>query len=210
MPGVRRYGLDRLADAVGAAGELGIPAVALFPYLDESAKTSDCAEAYNPDNLVCRAIRTLKAALPDLGVICDVALDPFNSDGHDGLVRDGIILNDETVEILIRQALVQVEAGCDVVAPSDMMDGRIGAIRAALDGAGHSDALILAYAAKYASAFYGPFREEVGSGGELQGAEKTNQPTATRRCARWHSTSPRAPTWSWSSRACPTSTWCAG
>ena len=175
MPGVRRYGLDRLVDAVGPAGELGIPAVAVFPYLDQSVKTPDCAEASNPDNLVCRAIRALKAALPDLGVICDVALDPFNSDGHDGLVEDGVILNDESVEVLVRQALVQVEAGCDVIAPSDMMDGRVGAIRAALDAAGHQDALILAYAAKYASAFYGPFREAVGSGGALKGDKKTYQ-----------------------------------
>ena len=136
MPGVLRYGLDRLADAVGPAAELGIGAVALFPYLDESVKTPGCEAAGDPDNLVCRAIRTLKAALPEVGVICDVALDPFNSLGHDGLVRDGIILNDESIEVLIRQALVQVEAGCDVIAPSDMMDGRIGAIRAALDEAG--------------------------------------------------------------------------
>ncbi len=175
MPGVRRYGLDRLADAVGPAVELGIGAVAIFPYLDESVKTADCAAAYDPDNLVCRAIRTLKSALPDLGVICDVALDPFNSLGHDGLVRDGVILNDETVEVLIRQALVQVEAGCDVIAPSDMMDGRIGAIRGALDEAGRQDALILSYAAKYASAFYGPFREAVGSGGVLTGDKRTYQ-----------------------------------
>ena len=175
MPGVLRYGLDRLADAVGPAAELGIGAVALFPYLDESVKTPDCEAATDPDNLVCRAIRTLKAALPEVGVICDVALDPFNSLGHDGLVRDGIILNDESIEVLIRQALVQVEAGCDVIAPSDMMDGRIGAIRAALDEAGHQEALILAYAAKYASAFYGPFREAVGSGGALVGDKKTYQ-----------------------------------
>jgi porphobilinogen synthase len=175
MPGVERYGPDTLVDAVAPAAELGIPAVALFPYLDESVKTPSCEEATNPDNLVCRAIRTLKAAVPDLGVICDVALDPYNSLGHDGLVRDGVILNDETVEILVQQALVQVAAGCDVIAPSDMMDGRVGAIREALDGAGHQDALILAYAAKYASAFYGPFRDAVGSGGLLVGDKKTYQ-----------------------------------
>ena len=175
MPGVVRYGLDRLVDAVGPAAELGIPAVALFPYLDESVKTPACEEAYNPDNLVCRGIRTLKAALPEVGVICDVALDPYNSLGHDGLVRDGVILNDESVELLVRQALVQAEAGCDVIAPSDMMDGRIGAIRTSLDGAGRQDVLILAYSAKYASAFYGPFRDAVGSGGLLIGDKKTYQ-----------------------------------
>ncbi len=175
MPGIERYGPDTLVDAVAPAAELGIPAIALFPYLDESVKTPGCEEATNPDNLVCRAIRTLKAAVPDLGVICDVALDPYNSLGHDGLVRDGVILNDETVEILVQQALVQVAAGCDVIAPSDMMDGRVGAIREALDGAGHQDALILAYAAKYASAFYGPFRDAVGSGGLLVGDKKTYQ-----------------------------------
>ena len=175
MPGIERYGLDALVDRVGPAAELGVPAIALFPYLDESVKTPGCEEALNPDNLVCRAIRTLKAALPDLGVICDVALDPYNSLGHDGLVRDGVILNDESVEILARQALVQAAAGCDVIAPSDMMDGRVGAIRQALDGAGHQDTLILAYAAKYASAFYGPFRDAVGSGGLLVGDKKTYQ-----------------------------------
>jgi len=175
MPGIKRYGLDALVDAVGPAAELGIPAVALFPYLDEAVKTPGCEEATNPDNLVCRAIRTLKGALPDLGVICDVALDPYNSLGHDGLVRDGVILNDETVEVLVRQAVIQVAAGCDVIAPSDMMDGRVGAIREALDEDGHQHALILAYAAKYASAFYGPFRDAVGSGGALVGDKKTYQ-----------------------------------
>jgi len=175
MPGVERYGPDTLVDAVAPAAELGIPAVALFPYLDDSVKTPGCEEATNPDNLVCRAIRALKAALPEVGIICDVALDPYNALGHDGLVRDGVILNDETVEVLVEQALVQVAAGCDVVAPSDMMDGRVGAIREALDGAGHQNALILAYAAKYASAFYGPFREAVGSGGALVGDKKTYQ-----------------------------------
>jgi len=175
MPGIRRYGLDALVDAVGPAAELGIPAIALFPYLDDAVKTPDCEEAANPDNLVCRAIRSLKNALPDLGVICDVALDPYNSLGHDGLVRDGVILNDETVEVLVRQALVQAAAGCDVIAPSDMMDGRVGAVREALDRHGHESALILAYAAKYASAFYGPFRDAVGSGGALVGDKKTYQ-----------------------------------
>ncbi|MGF1609173.1 MAG: porphobilinogen synthase [Kiloniellales bacterium] len=175
MPGVVRYGLDSLADAVGRAADLGIPAVALFPYLEESQKTPDCAEAVNPDNLVCRAIRLLKEQVPDVGVICDVALDPFNSLGHDGLVQDGVILNDESIEILVRQALVQAESGCDVLAPSDMMDGRIGAIRVALDEAGFADRKILAYAAKYASAFYGPFRDAIGSSGALVGDKKTYQ-----------------------------------
>ena len=175
MPEVRRYGLERLADTVGPAADLGVPAVAIFPNLDPALRTPDCAEAINPDNLVCRAIRELKAAHPDLGIICDVALDPYNSEGHDGLVRDGKILNDETVEVLCQQALVQAEAGCDVIAPSDMMDGRIGAIRTALDQAGFQDVRILAYSAKYASAFYGPFRDAVGSGGFLAGDKKTYQ-----------------------------------
>ncbi len=175
MPGVKRYGLDRLVDAVGPVAAAGVPAVALFPNIDPALRTPDAAEAANPDNLVCQAIRAVKAAYPDLGVICDVALDPFNSDGHDGLVRDGRILNDETVEVLCRQALVQAEAGCDVIAPSDMMDGRIGAIRAALDAAGLDEIKILAYSAKYASAFYGPFRDAVGSGGMLTGDKKTYQ-----------------------------------
>ncbi len=175
MPGVERYGLDRLVDAVGPAAELGIPAIALFPYLDDSVKTPDCAEAINPDNLVCQAVRRVKAALPDLGVICDVALDPYNSLGHDGLVADGRILNDESIEVLVEQALVQAAAGCDVIAPSDMMDGRIGAIREGLDGAGFQDTMIMSYAAKYASAFYGPFREAVGSRGLLVGDKRTYQ-----------------------------------
>jgi porphobilinogen synthase len=175
MPGVARYGLDRLGDEVGRAAELGIPAVALFPYLDPSLKTPSADEATNPDNLVCRAIRLVKDAVPQVGVICDVALDPFSSLGHDGLVHDGVILNDESVEVLVRQALVQAEAGCDVLAPSDMMDGRVGAIRRALDEAGFTDRKILAYAAKYASGFYGPFRDAVGSGGYLTGDKKTYQ-----------------------------------
>ncbi len=175
MPGIVRYGLDRVVDVVGRAHELGIPAVAVFPYLDDAVKTADCAEAYNPDNLVCRAIRLLKEQLPETGLFCDVALDPFNSLGHDGLVQDGRILNDESVEVLVKQALVQAEAGCDVVAPSDMMDGRVGAIRGALDQAGFQGVKICAYSAKYASAFYDPFREAVGSGGALVGDKKSYQ-----------------------------------
>ncbi|MEQ9556094.1 MAG: porphobilinogen synthase [Rhodospirillales bacterium] len=175
MPGVERLSVDLLAGAVTEARELGIPAVALFPYTDDTLKTPDAKEAYNPDNLVCRAVRAAKAAVPDVGVICDVALDPFNSDGHDGLVKDGIILNDETVEVLVQQSLVQAEAGCDIIAPSDMMDGRVAAIRDALDDAGRQDVSVLAYAAKYASGFYGPFRDAVGSKGALKGDKATYQ-----------------------------------
>jgi len=175
MPGVDRLSCDLLAGAAAEAKDLGIPAVALFPYVDEALKTSDCAEALNPDNLVCRAVRSVKDVHPDLGVICDVALDPFNSDGHDGLVREGVVLNDETVEVLCRQAVVQARAGCDVLAPSDMMDGRVGAIREALDDAGFADAQVMAYAAKYASAFYGPFRDAVGSSTALKGDKTTYQ-----------------------------------
>jgi porphobilinogen synthase len=175
MPGVRRHGPDTLVDAVGRAAELGIPAVALFPLVPEARKTADCAEAVDPDNLVCRSLRAIRAAGLEIGLICDVALDPYNSNGHDGLVVDGRILNDETVEVLCRQAVVQAEAGGDVQAPSDMMDGRIGAIRDALEAAGQRDQLILSYAAKYASAFYGPFRDAVGSGGSLKGDKKTYQ-----------------------------------
>jgi porphobilinogen synthase len=175
MPGVERLSVDLLADAVNGAVDLGIPVVALFPYTDPELKTPDAHEATNPDNLVCRAVRAIRAAQLDVGVLCDVALDPFNSDGHDGLVKDGIILNDESVEILCQQALVQAEAGCDIMAPSDMMDGRIGAIRGALDGADFEDVAVMSYAAKYASAFYGPFRDAVGSGGALKGDKQTYQ-----------------------------------
>ncbi len=175
MPGVDRLSVDLAVEAVGEAKELGIPAVAVFPFTDPALKTPDALEALNPDNLICRAAGALKEAHPEVGVICDVALDPYNSDGHDGLVRGGEILNDETVEILRKQAVVQAQAGCDVVAPSDMMDGRIGAVRGALDGAGLQGTVIMAYAAKYASAFYGPFRDAVGSGGALKGDKKTYQ-----------------------------------
>lgn len=175
MPGVDRLTIDLLVDAVGNAKDLGIPAVALFPSVEQSLKTPDAAEAYNPDNLVCRAVAAVKAAHPDMGIICDVALDPFNSDGHDGLVQDGEILNDDTVELLCRQSLVQAAAGCDIIAPSDMMDGRIGAIRFALDEEGFDNVKIMSYAAKYASAYYGPFRDAVGSGARLTGDKKTYQ-----------------------------------
>jgi len=175
MPGVERLSIDLLGEEVSKARDLGIPAVALFPYTDDALKTRDAEEAWNPENLVCRAVRALKEQVPDVGVICDVALDPYNADGHDGLVRDGIIVNDETVEALCKQAIVQAEAGCDIIAPSDMMDGRIGAIRTALDAKGYDDVAVLAYSAKYASAFYGPFRDAVGSGGALKGDKKTYQ-----------------------------------
>jgi len=175
MPGVDRLSVDLLGDAVGEAADLGIPLVALFPYTEANLKTPDAREAFNPENLVCRAVRAVKALGLDVGVMCDVALDPFNSDGHDGLVRDGQVVNDETVEALCKQALVQADAGCDVIAPSDMMDGRVGAIRKALDGAGHDGVTIMSYAAKYASGFYGPFRDAVGSKAALKGDKKTYQ-----------------------------------
>jgi porphobilinogen synthase len=175
MPGVERLSVDLLAEEVGKAQELGIPAVAVFPYTPEGLKTPGGSEALNPDNIVCRGVREIKKHVSNMGVLCDVALDPYNSDGHDGLVKDGEILNDETVEILCQQSIVQADAGCDVIAPSDMMDGRIGSIRKVLDDAGHQNVTIMAYAAKYASAFYGPFRDAVGSGGVLMGDKKTYQ-----------------------------------
>lgn len=172
MPGVFRYSQEKLVEVAGEAFELGIPAVALFPATPPDKKSLEAEEAFNPENLVCRAVRGLKSALPDLGVICDVALDPYSSHGQDGLVRDGYVVNDETLEALEKQALVQAEAGCDILAPSDMMDGRIGAIRRALDTAGFQDVLLLSYAAKYASAFYGPFRDAVGSAANLASGDK--------------------------------------
>ncbi len=172
MPGVERLSIDQLVDAVGEAAALGIPAVAIFPATDPSLKTEDAREAANPENLVCRSVRAVREAVPNIGIICDVALDPYSSHGQDGLVKDGYVVNDETVEMLCRQAVVQAEAGCQVIAPSDMMDGRIGAIRSALDDAGFDDVQILAYAAKYASAFYGPFRDAVGSSGNLGSGDK--------------------------------------
>jgi len=175
MPGVDRLSVDLFVEAVRAARDLGIPAIAIFPEVDPAAKTPDAREAYNPDGLVCRAIRAAKKAVPDIGIVCDVALDPFNSDGHDGIVKDGVILNDESVEVMIKQALAQSEAGCDVQAPSDMMDGRIGAFRKAMDAAGYQHVQIMSYAAKYASAFYNPFRDAIGSSGALKGDKKTYQ-----------------------------------
>jgi len=175
MPGVSRLSIDLLAEAAREAADFGIPAIAIFPSVDPSLKTPDAREAVNPGNLVCRAVRAVKKAVPQIGIVCDVALDPFNSDGHDGLVKDGYVLNDETVEALARMAVVQSEAGCDVVAPSDMMDGRIRALRVALDDAKLDHVQILSYAAKYASAFYGPFRDAVGSGSALKGDKKAYQ-----------------------------------
>jgi len=175
MPGVSRLTIDLLLKAVTEAYSLGIPAVALFPSVDAKLKTPDAREAVNPDNLVCRTVRAIKQHCPEIGVVCDVALDPFNSDGHDGIVVDGYVANDISVEMLSQQALVQAEAGCDIVAPSDMMDGRIGAIRDALDRAGLIHTAIMSYAAKYASCFYGPFRDAVGSTGALKGDKKTYQ-----------------------------------
>ena len=173
LPGVDRLGTDRVNDAITSAIDLGIPAVALFPATDHRLKTEDAAEAFNPNNLVCRTVREIKRAFGDrIGVICDVALDPYSSHGQDGLVKDGYVVNDETIDVLCQQAVVQAEAGCDVIAPSDMMDGRIGRIRQSLDDAGFENVQIMSYAAKYASAFYGPFRDAVGSSDNLKGGSK--------------------------------------
>jgi porphobilinogen synthase len=173
MPGVQRLSIDRLMPLAEQCVTLGVPVIALFPVIDGRLKTADGVEATNPDGLVPRAVRALKDRFPQLGVLCDVALDPFTSHGQDGLLDDtGYILNDATVAMLVKQALVQAEAGVDIVAPSDMMDGRIGAIRAALEGAGHIHTRIMAYSAKYASAFYGPFRDAVGSAANLGKSDK--------------------------------------
>jgi porphobilinogen synthase len=175
MPGVERLSVDLAVKAAEEARALGIPAIAVFPYTDPSLRDEAASEAVNPGNLLCRAVRAIKQAVPEIGVICDVALDPYTSHGHDGLLIGGEIDNDRTLEILIQQALVQAEAGCDILAPSDMMDGRIGAIRAALEANGFANTQLLAYAAKYASAFYGPFRDAVGSGARLKGDKLTYQ-----------------------------------
>jgi porphobilinogen synthase len=173
MPDVQRLTIDLLVDAVGEARDLGIPAVALFPYTRPELRDADGSEATNPDNLVCRAVRAIKAAHgDDIGVMCDVALDPYTDHSHDGLLRDDYVVNDETLEVLTRQAVVQAEAGCDMIAPSDMMDGRVRAIRDGLDEAGLDRVQIMSYAAKYASAFYGPFREAVGSSTTPSGGDK--------------------------------------
>jgi porphobilinogen synthase len=175
MPGVSRLSIDRAVAAAEMAAGLGIPAICLFPYTDPASRTETCAEAWNPGNLTNRAIRAIKAAVPQVAIMTDIALDPYNALGHDGLVKDGVILNDETVAALVRMALAQAEAGADILGPSDMMDGRIGALRQALEAAGHADVAILSYAAKYASAFYGPFRDAVGAGSRLVGDKKTYQ-----------------------------------
>ena len=175
MPGVNRLSVDRVVKAAAEAAGLGIPAICLFPYTDPALKTADCAEAWNPDNLANRAIRAIKAEVPEIAVMTDIALDPYNINGHDGYVVDGQIVNDETVAALVKMALAQAESGADILGPSDMMDGRIGAIRVALEAAGHRNVTILSYAAKYASAFYGPFRDAAGASGALKGDKKTYQ-----------------------------------
>jgi porphobilinogen synthase len=175
MPGADRLSIDLLVPAVEHAARLGIPAIALFPYTDPQRRDPEGSEALNPGNLVCRALRALKRAVPEIGLVTDVALDPHTSHGHDGLMRGEEILNDETVAVLVRQALNQAAAGADVIAPSDMMDGRVGAIRSALDAAGRTDVQIMAYTAKYASAFYGPFRDTIGTSKTLVGDKRTYQ-----------------------------------
>jgi porphobilinogen synthase len=175
MPGVERLSVDLLVQAARAARDAGIPALALFPNTPDHLRSEDGAEAYNPDNLMCRALTAIKSAVPDIGLIADVALDEYSSDGQDGLVRDGEILNDETIAVMVRSALVQARAGADIIAPSDMMDGRVAAIRGALDAEGFEHVQIMSYAAKYASCFYGPFREAVGSGSRLKGDKRTYQ-----------------------------------
>jgi len=175
MPGVSRVTLDRLVAHVAPAAELGVPAVALFPATPAEKKDAEGTEATNPENLICSAARVLKKAFPDLGLVGDVALDPYTDHGHDGVLREGYVANDESVAVLVRQALNQAQAGIDVIAPSDMMDGRVGAIRETLDGAGLIHTRIMSYAAKYASAFYGPFRDALGSGGALKGDKRTYQ-----------------------------------
>lgn len=175
MPGVERYSIDILIQEVSKAYDLGIPAIALFPITLPEKKTDDGKESYNPDNLICRAIQAVKKDVPHIGVITDVALDPYTTHGHDGLIQNDYVINDETVDILCRQALVQAQAGADVIAPSDMMDGRIGAIRQTLEAQSLKNVMIMAYAAKYASAFYGPFRDAVQSAGCLSGDKKTYQ-----------------------------------
>jgi len=197
MPDVERLSVDEVAREAVRAAQLSIPCIALFPYTDPKLRDETGSEALNPDNLVCRAIRAIKKEVPEIGVLCDVALDPFTSHGHDGLLRDGVVLNDETVAVLVKQALVQAEAGCDIIAPSDMMDGRVGAIRKALDAAKFVDVSIMSYAAKYASAFLGP--------SAMRWAQQRRSPATSapirwtlaipmKPCARSRSTSRKAPT----------------
>lgn len=175
MPGVQRLTVDRVVKAAREAADLGIPAICLFPYIEQSVKTEDCAGAWDPDNLSNRATKAIKDAVPEIAVMTDIALDPYNINGHDGFVVDGEIVNDRTVEALVKMALAQAEAGADILGPSDMMDGRIGAMRRALEAEGHQNVSIMSYSAKYASAFYGPFRDAVGASGALKGDKKTYQ-----------------------------------
>ncbi|WP_136682748.1 porphobilinogen synthase [Falsirhodobacter xinxiangensis] len=175
MPGVFRRSVDLIAKAAVEAEAMGIPAICVFPYTDQSLRSEDCAEAWNPDNLSNRAIRAIKKAAPGIAIMTDVALDPYSTHGQDGLMRDGTVLNDETLEALVKMTLAQADAGADIIGPSDMMDGRIGAMRSALEGAGHKDMAIMSYSAKYASAFYGPFRDAVGASANLKGDKKTYQ-----------------------------------
>jgi porphobilinogen synthase len=175
MPGVQRLTVDRVVKAAREAADLGIPAICLFPFIEQSVKTEDCAGAWDPDNLSNRATRAIKDAVPEIAVMTDVALDPYNINGHDGFVVDGEIVNDRTVEALVKMTLAQAEAGADIIGPSDMMDGRIGAMRRALEAEGHQNVSIMSYAAKYASGFYGPFRDAVGASGALKGDKKTYQ-----------------------------------
>ena len=175
MPGVVRRTMDGALKAAEEAATLGIPAICLFPYTDPAVKTETCEMAWQADNFTNRVIAAMKQAVPEVAIMTDIALDPYNANGHDGLVRDGIILNDETTEALVKMALAQAAAGADILGPSDMMDGRVGAIRQAMEAAGHKDIAILSYAAKYASAFYGPFRDAVGASGALKGDKKTYQ-----------------------------------
>lgn len=179
LPGVERLSIDKIVDTAKQAEGLGIPAIALFPYTDPALRREDGLEGLNPDNLVCRATRAVKDKNLNVGIVLDVALDPYTSHGHDGLLRDGKIDNDATLDVLAQQALIQAEAGADVLAPSDMMDGRVGTIRAILEESGHTDTQILSYAAKYASAFYGPFRDAVGSGDRLKGDKRSYQMDAS-------------------------------
>ncbi len=175
MPGVVRRTVDRIAKVAKEAQDLGIPAICIFPYTGMESRTEDCAEAWSPDNLTNQAIRAIKDVAPDIAVMTDIALDPYNINGHDGFVEDGIIVNDRTVEALVKMGLAQAESGADILGPSDMMDGRIGAIRTALEAAGHQDVTIMSYTAKYASAFYGPFRDAVGASSALKGDKNTYQ-----------------------------------
>ena len=175
MPGVNRLSISRAVEAAAMAHDLGIPAICIFPYTDPSKKTELCEEAWNPENLSNQVIRAIKAAVPDIAIMTDIALDPYNANGHDGIVRDGEIVNDETVAALVKMALAQAEAGADILGPSDMMDGRIAAMRTALEAEGHHNVCILSYSAKYASAFYGPFRDAVGASGALKGDKNTYQ-----------------------------------